>query len=120
MLVSMTSVADFQIVLLDLLHTTPVIDGQTVDQLDAHLLRGQGPPGGSGWGGGATGERAAGPKARPATAENVAVNVAGMESWLECGTTSPPTRSAKPKRRCLRRCPRAGSCDGPRSGWPPR
>jgi len=47
MLVSMTSVADFQIVLLDLLNTTPVIDGQTVDQLDARWLRGHGAPKGA-------------------------------------------------------------------------
>jgi predicted RNA-binding Zn ribbon-like protein len=33
MMVSMTSTVDWQAVLLDLLNTTPVIDGQTVDQL---------------------------------------------------------------------------------------
>lgn len=33
MLVSMSSVVDWQVVLLDLLNTTPVIDGQMVDEL---------------------------------------------------------------------------------------
>ncbi len=40
MMVSMTSTVDWQAVLLDLLNTTPVIDGQTVDQLaDAAAAR---------------------------------------------------------------------------------
>jgi predicted RNA-binding Zn ribbon-like protein len=36
----MTSTVDWQVVLLDLLNTTPVIDGQVVDRLDARWLRG--------------------------------------------------------------------------------
>ena len=40
MMVSMSSTVDWQAVLLDLLNTTPVIDGQTVDQLaDAAAAR---------------------------------------------------------------------------------
>ena len=40
MMVSVSSTADWQAVLLDLLNTTPVIDGQTVDQLaDAAAAR---------------------------------------------------------------------------------
>jgi len=38
-MVSMSSTVDWQAVLLDLLNTTPVIDGQIVDQLDARWLR---------------------------------------------------------------------------------
>ncbi len=44
MLVSMASAADWQVVLLDLLNTTPVIDGQIVDQLDGRWLRTRGAP----------------------------------------------------------------------------
>jgi predicted RNA-binding Zn ribbon-like protein len=40
----MSSTVDWQVVLLDLLNTTPVIDGQTVDRLDARWLRGHGAP----------------------------------------------------------------------------
>lgn len=39
MMVSMSSTVDWQAVLLDLLNTTPVIDGQMVDQLDGRWLR---------------------------------------------------------------------------------
>jgi predicted RNA-binding Zn ribbon-like protein len=39
MMVSMTSTVDWQAVLLDLLNTTPVIDGQMVDRLDARWVR---------------------------------------------------------------------------------
>jgi hypothetical protein len=39
MMVSMVSTVDWQTVLLDLLNTTPVIDGQQVDQLDGRWLR---------------------------------------------------------------------------------
>lgn len=46
MLVSMSS-TDWQTVLLDLLNTTPVIDGQMVDQLDPRWLRGHGAPKGA-------------------------------------------------------------------------
>jgi CGNR zinc finger len=35
----MSSVVDWQVVLLDLLNTTPVIDGQMVDRLDGRWLR---------------------------------------------------------------------------------
>ena len=38
-MVSMSSAVDWQAVLLDLLNTTPVIDGQMVDQLDERWLR---------------------------------------------------------------------------------
>jgi predicted RNA-binding Zn ribbon-like protein len=36
----MTSMIDWQSVLLDLLNTTPVVDGQVVDRLDARWMRG--------------------------------------------------------------------------------
>jgi predicted RNA-binding Zn ribbon-like protein len=39
MMVSMVSTVDWQTILLDLLNTTPVIDGQQVDQLDGRWLR---------------------------------------------------------------------------------
>ena len=39
MMVSMVSALDWQSVLLDLLNTTPVIDGQMVDRLDGRWLR---------------------------------------------------------------------------------
>ena len=39
MMVSMTSTVDWQAILLDLLNTTPVIDGQMVDRLDARWVR---------------------------------------------------------------------------------
>jgi CGNR zinc finger protein/putative stress-induced transcription regulator len=39
MMVSMSSTVDWQAVLLDLLNTTPVVDGQMVDRLDARWLR---------------------------------------------------------------------------------
>ena len=42
MMVSMVSTVDFQVVLLDLLNTTPVIDGQATDQLDVRWLRSRG------------------------------------------------------------------------------
>lgn len=44
MLVSMPSAADWQAVLLDLLNTTPVIDGQMIDLLDGRWLRQRGAP----------------------------------------------------------------------------
>jgi len=44
MMVSMTSTVDWQAVLLDLLNTTPVIDGQMVDRLDGRWLRGHASP----------------------------------------------------------------------------
>ena len=44
MMVSMAAIADWQTVLLDLLNTTPVIDGQMVDQLDGRWLRAHGGP----------------------------------------------------------------------------
>jgi hypothetical protein len=44
MMVSMTSTVDWQAVLLDLLNTTPVIDGQIVDRLDGRWLRQHGSP----------------------------------------------------------------------------
>ena len=44
MMVSMTSTVDWQAVLLDLLNTTPVIDGQMVDRLDGRWLRQHGAP----------------------------------------------------------------------------
>jgi predicted RNA-binding Zn ribbon-like protein len=40
----MTSTVDWQAVLLDLLNTTPVIDGQVVDRLDGRWLRQHGAP----------------------------------------------------------------------------
>ena len=43
----MSSTVDWQVVLLDLLNTTPVIDGQTVDLLDARWLRAHGAPKGT-------------------------------------------------------------------------
>jgi predicted RNA-binding Zn ribbon-like protein len=43
----MSSPANWQAVLLDLLNTTPVIDGQMVDQLDARWLRAHGAPKGA-------------------------------------------------------------------------
>ena len=46
-MVSMSSTVDWQVVLLDLLNTTPVIDGQMVDQLDARWLRTHGAPKGA-------------------------------------------------------------------------
>lgn len=44
MMVSMSSAVDWQVVLLELLNTTPVFDGQMVDQLDERWLRGHGAP----------------------------------------------------------------------------
>jgi predicted RNA-binding Zn ribbon-like protein len=44
MMVSVHSTVDWQVVLLDLLNTTPMIDGQMVDQLDARWLRGHAAP----------------------------------------------------------------------------
>jgi predicted RNA-binding Zn ribbon-like protein len=44
MMVSVSAVVDWQAVLLDLLNTTPVLDGQAVDQLDARWLRAHGAP----------------------------------------------------------------------------
>jgi predicted RNA-binding Zn ribbon-like protein len=44
MMVSITSAVDWQAVLLDLLNTTPVIDGQMVDKLDGGWLRTHGAP----------------------------------------------------------------------------
>ena len=41
-MVSMSSTVDWQVALLDLLNTKPVIDGQTVDQLDGRWLRAHG------------------------------------------------------------------------------
>jgi predicted RNA-binding Zn ribbon-like protein len=46
-MVSMSSTVNWQAALLDLLNTTPVVDGQTVDQLDARWLRAHGAPKGS-------------------------------------------------------------------------
>ena len=46
-MVSMASTVDWHVVLLDLLNTTPVIDGQMVDQLDARWLRAHGAPKGA-------------------------------------------------------------------------
>ncbi|WP_232425722.1 CGNR zinc finger domain-containing protein [Mycobacterium sp. JS623] len=43
----MSSAVDWQVVLLDLLNTTPVIDGQMVDKLDARWLRAHGAPKGT-------------------------------------------------------------------------
>jgi hypothetical protein len=43
-MVSMSSTVDWQAVLLDLLNTTPVIDGQMVDRLDGRWLRAHGGP----------------------------------------------------------------------------
>jgi predicted RNA-binding Zn ribbon-like protein len=43
-MVSVSSTVDWQVVLLDLLNTTPVIDGQMVDRLDARWLRAHGGP----------------------------------------------------------------------------
>ena len=43
-MVSMSSTVDSQSVLLDLLNTTPVVDGQTVDKLDGRWLRAHGGP----------------------------------------------------------------------------
>ena len=43
-MVSMSSTVDWQAVLLDLLNTTPVVDGQTVDRLDGRWLRAHGGP----------------------------------------------------------------------------
>jgi len=40
----MSSTVDWQVALLDLLNTTPVIDGQTVDKLDGRWLRVHGAP----------------------------------------------------------------------------
>ena len=42
MMVSMSSTVDWQVALLDLLNTKPVIDGQSVDQLDGRWLRAHG------------------------------------------------------------------------------
>src|SRR5690242_16258828 len=42
MMVSMMSTVDWQEVLLDLLNSTPVVDGQMVDQLDGRWLRAHG------------------------------------------------------------------------------
>jgi predicted RNA-binding Zn ribbon-like protein len=44
MMVSMTSTVDWQAVLLDLLNTTPVINGQMADRLDGRWLREHGAP----------------------------------------------------------------------------
>jgi predicted RNA-binding Zn ribbon-like protein len=44
MMVSMTFTVDWQAVLLDLLNTTPVIDGRLVDRLDGRWLREHGSP----------------------------------------------------------------------------
>jgi predicted RNA-binding Zn ribbon-like protein len=44
MMVSVSSTVDWQVILLDLLNTTPMIDGQMVDQLDARWLRGHAAP----------------------------------------------------------------------------
>ena len=44
MMVSMSSTVDWQVALLDLLNTMPVIDGQTVDKLDGRWLRAHGAP----------------------------------------------------------------------------
>ena len=44
MMVSMSSAADWHVVLLDLLNTTPVVDGHTVDRLDGRWLRAHGAP----------------------------------------------------------------------------
>jgi hypothetical protein len=41
-MVSMSSTVDWRIVLLDLLNTTPVVDGRMVDVLDVRWLRGHG------------------------------------------------------------------------------
>jgi predicted RNA-binding Zn ribbon-like protein len=38
----MSATVDWQVVLLDLLNTTPMVDGQMIDQLDARWLRGRG------------------------------------------------------------------------------
>jgi predicted RNA-binding Zn ribbon-like protein len=38
----MSATVDWQVVLLDLLNTTPIVDGQMIDQLDARWLRGRG------------------------------------------------------------------------------
>ena len=43
-MVSMSSTVDWQTVLLDLLNTTPVVDGQMVDRLDGRWLRAHGGP----------------------------------------------------------------------------
>jgi CGNR zinc finger protein len=43
-MVSMSSTTDWQAVLLDLLNTTPVMDGQVVDRLDRRWLRAHGGP----------------------------------------------------------------------------
>ncbi|HET7665466.1 MAG TPA: ABATE domain-containing protein, partial [Mycobacterium sp.] len=40
----MSSAADWHAVLLDLLNTTPVVDGHTVDRLDGRWLRAHGAP----------------------------------------------------------------------------
>ena len=47
MMVSMPSTVDWQAVLLDLLNTTPMVDGQIVDRLDARWLRAHGAPKGA-------------------------------------------------------------------------
>jgi predicted RNA-binding Zn ribbon-like protein len=44
MMVSMPSTVDWQAVLLDLLNTTPMVDGQIVDRLDTRWLRAHGAP----------------------------------------------------------------------------
>jgi predicted RNA-binding Zn ribbon-like protein len=46
-MVSMSSAVGWQVVLLDLLNTTPVIDGQMVDQLNARWLGAHGAPNGA-------------------------------------------------------------------------
>lgn len=43
-MVSVSVAVDWQIVLLDLLNTTPVVDGQSIDQLDGRWLRAHGGP----------------------------------------------------------------------------
>jgi hypothetical protein len=44
MMVSVSSTVDWQAVLLDLLNTTPMVDGQVVDRLDGRWLRAHGAP----------------------------------------------------------------------------
>ena len=44
MMVSMSSTVDWQVALLDLLNTTPKVDGQPVDKLDGRWLRAHGAP----------------------------------------------------------------------------
>jgi len=43
-MVSVSSTVDWQAVLLDLLNTTPMVDGQVVDRLDGRWLRAHGAP----------------------------------------------------------------------------